>query len=93
MQEADRHGFHARGPQLADALAHLVLVERHEHVAVRHRHPLLHRQPVAALDERSRLPGQLLLEREVERLLVTGDVEDVAHALRRDHPDLGSRCG
>ena len=93
VQEADRDGFDARGLELADALAHLVLVERDEHLAVRHRHALLHRQPVAALDERPRLPGQLLLEREVERLLVTGDVEDVAHALRRDHPDLGSRVG
>jgi hypothetical protein len=91
VQEADRDGFHPCGPELADALAHLVLLERNEDVAVRHGHALLHRQPVAALDEGPRLPGQLLLEREVERLLVTGDVEDVAHALGRDHPDLGSR--
>jgi hypothetical protein len=34
---------------------------------------------VPALDERARLPRQLLLEREVERLLVARDVEDVAH--------------
>ena len=65
----------------AHALAHLVLVERDQHVAVRDGDALLDRQPVAALDERPRLPGQLLLEREVERLLVPGDVEDVAEAL------------
>ena len=46
---------------------------------------------MAALDERARLPRQLLLEREVERLLVPGDVEDVAEAVRRQHPDLGAR--
>src|SRR6185436_18665075 len=51
-------------------------------------HPLLHGQPVAPLDERPRLPRQLLLEREVERLLVPGDMDDVPEAVRRDHPGL-----
>ena len=48
---------------------------------------------MAALDERPRLPRQLLLEREVERLLVAGDVQDVAEALGGDHPDLGAGVG
>ena len=92
MQQADRDGLDAGRLQRAHALAHLVLVERHEHLAVRRGHALLDREPVAALDERPRLPRQLLLEREVERLLVPGDVQDVAEALGRDHPDLGAAC-
>ena len=54
--------------------------------------PLRHRQPVAAARERERLPGQVLVVREVERLLVARDVEDVAVALGRDHARRGRRC-
>jgi hypothetical protein len=46
---------------------------------------------VPSLDERAHLPRQVLLEGEVERLLVTRDVQDVAEAVGRDHPDLGAR--
>ena len=88
MQEADRDRLDAGLLQRAHALAHLGVVELDQHVAVRNCDPLLDRQAVAALDERPRLPRQLLLEREVERLLVPGDVDDVAEAVRRDHPGL-----
>jgi hypothetical protein len=91
VEQADRDALDAGLAQLPYALAHLLLVEGRQHLAVRHGDALLHGQPVAALDERPRLPGQLLLEREVVRLLVAGDVEDVAHPLRRDQPDLGAR--
>ena len=40
--------------------------------------------------QRARLPRQLLLEREVVRLLVARDVQDVAEALGRDQADLGA---
>ena len=91
VKQADGDRLDACGLQLADPLAHLVVVERDEHVAVRDGDALLHGQAVAALDERARLPGQLLLEREVVRLLVPRDVEDVAHPVRRDQPDLRAR--
>ena len=45
-------------------------------------------QPVAAAHDRVALPRQVLVVREVERLLVPRDVEDVAVALGRDQPDL-----
>jgi len=93
VEQADGDGLDSRVPQLAHALAHFVLVERDEDVAVRDGHALVDGQPVAALDERPRLPGQLLLEREVVRLLVPPDVEDVAEAVRRQHPDLCTRVG
>ena len=93
MQQADRDRLDAGLLQRPHALAHLVVVELDQHVAVRDGDPLLHRQPVAALDERPRLPRQLLLEREVERLLVPGDVDDVAEAVRRDHPGLRAGMG
>ena len=73
----------------ADLLARLRLVERDEHRAVAG-DPLGHRQPVAAAHDRVALPRQILVVREVERLLVPRDVEDVAVALGRDQPDLGA---
>jgi len=93
VQQADRDRLDAGVAQLPDPCAHLVVVERSQHVAARDGHALLDRQPVAALDEGARLPGQLLLEREVERLLVPRDVDDVPHPPGRQHPDLGARVG
>jgi hypothetical protein len=86
-EEADRDRLHARLLQPAHLLARPVLVERHEHGAVA-RDPLGHGQPVAAADDRVPLPRQILVVREVERLLVPRDVEDVAVALGRDQADL-----
>ena len=48
---------------------------------------------VAALDERARLPRQVLLQREVEGLFVACDVENVAKAFGRDHADLSTLVG
>ena len=93
MEQADGDGLDPRVAQLAHAPAHLVFVERDEDVAVRDGHALVDGQPVTALDERPRLPGQFLLKREVVRLLVARDVEDVAEAVRRQHPDLRTRVG
>src|SRR5438876_1035572 len=45
---------------------------------------------VATPHDRVALPRQILVVGEVERLLVARDVEDVAVALRRDHPDSGA---
>ena len=52
VKEADGDGLHAGIAQLQYSLAHLVLVEGHEHIPSGHRDALLHRQPVAALHER-----------------------------------------
>ena len=90
VKQADGDRVDAGLPELPDALAHLVLVERREHLAVGGRDALLDREAMPALGERPRLPRELLLEREVEGLLVAGDVEDVAEALGRQHPDLGA---
>jgi hypothetical protein len=86
-QEADGDSLDARGLELADLLARDALVERDEHLAVA-RDPLGHGQPVAAAGERIALPGEVLVVGEVQRLLVPRDVEDVAVALRGEHPDL-----
>ena len=85
-QEADGDRLDPRRLQLAHALPRALLVERHEHGAVL-QDPLGHRQPVAAPHDRVPLPRQVLVVREVQRLLVPCDVEDVAVALRRDQPD------
>ena len=89
-EEADRDRLDAGVLELAHLLARPLLVERHEHRAVA-RDPLGDGQPVAAAHDRVALPRQILVVREVERLLVPGDVEDVAVALGRDHPDGGAR--
>ena len=86
-EEADGDGLDARLLQLPDLLARFLLVERDQYRPVL-RDPLGNRQPVAAPHDRIPLPGEVLVVREVERLLVAGDVEDVAVALGRDHPDL-----
>ena len=93
VQEADRDRLDACLLQRPHSLAHLCVVELDQHVAVGDGDPLLHGQAVAALDERPRLPRQLLLEREVERLLVPRDVDDVAEAVRRDHPGVRAGMG
>ena len=85
-EEAHRDGLDPGLLQLADALACTLLVERDEHRAVL-QDPLGHGQPVPAPDDRVPLPGQILVVREVERLLVPRDVEDVAVALGRDQAD------
>ena len=47
-------------------------------------------EAVAAAHDRVPLPREILVVREVERLLVPGDVEDVAVALGRQHPHPGA---
>ena len=76
--------------QLAHALAHLVVVERSHDVPRRRRDALVDAQAVPPLDQRMALPGQLAVQREVQRPLVPSDVEDVAHALGGDKPDGGA---
>ena len=84
-QEADRDRLDAGVLERTHLGASLLLVERHEHGAVLD-DSLGHRQPVAPPHDRVPLPRQILVVREVERLLVPCDVEDVAVALGRDHP-------
>src|SRR5918912_252599 len=69
-------GLDAGVLQLPHLRACLLFVEWHEDAAVV-RDPLGHREPVAAPDDRVALPRQVLVVREVERLLVARDVEDV----------------
>ena len=88
VQQADRDRIDPRFAQCPRALAHLRLVERHDDLALGRGDALLDREPVAPPRQRARLPRQLLLEREVVRLLVARDVQDVAEALGRDQADL-----
>lgn len=90
MQQADGDGVDPGLGERPRPLAHLVLVERHDDLALRRGDALLDREPVAAPDQRARLPRQLLLQREVVRLLVARDVQDVAEALGRDEAHLGA---
>ena len=90
VQQADGDGVDPRLPQRPRALAHLRLVQRHDDLALGRRDPLLDREPVAPPHQWARLPRQLLLEREVVRLLVARDVQDVSKTLGRDQADLGA---
>ena len=85
-QEADAHRLDPGLLERPHLLARPHLVERDEHGAVA-LDPLRNGQPVASPNDRVALPGEILVVREVERLLVARDVEDVSVALRRDHPD------
>ena len=87
MQEADGDGLDARLLEQAHLAADGVLIERRDDLAVWRRYALGDDTAVSALDERARLPRQVLLDREVERLLVARDVEDVAEALGGDQAD------
>ena len=90
-EEADRHRLDAGLLERPDLRASLLLVQRHEHGAVLD-DPLGHRQPVAPPHDRVALPRQILVVREVERLLVPRDVEDVPVALGGEHAPPGHRC-
>ena len=89
-EEADADGLDPGLLQSPHLLPRARLVERHENRAVAG-NPLRHGQPVAPSDDRVALPRKILVVREVERLLVTRDVEDVAVALGRQHPDRRAR--
>ncbi len=86
-QQADGHRLDLLALEAAHLGAHLVVVERDQDVAVLV-DALVDGEPEAAPHDRLRLPRQVLPEREVHRLLVARDVQDVAIALGRDHPDL-----
>jgi hypothetical protein len=86
-QEANGDRLDPGLPQSAHLLARSLLVERDEHRAVA-RDSLGDGQAVPAADDRIPLPRQILVVREVQRLLVPGDVKDVAVALGRDQADL-----
>ena len=88
-EQADGDGLDLLGLEAANLRAHLVVIERDEDRAVLV-DALVDRQPEAPPHDRLRLPRQVLPEREVHRLLVARDVQDVAVALGRDHPDLGA---
>ena len=80
-QEAHGDRFHALVAQLARRAAHLVLVERHEHLARGRNDPLGDDLAMTTLDERPRLPRDVLHDRVVLRPLVAADVDDVTKAL------------
>ena len=92
VAEQETHGdrFDAFLFQFTRGFAHLVLVERSDHLAARRRQPLGHRFAVTALHQRPVLPGDLLHDRIVLRALVAADVDDVAVALGRDHARFGA---
>ena len=88
-QKADCYRLDFGLLQLADRLAHLLLVKGLGHVAVGCVDAFVHRQPVAPPHQGILLPGEILLNAEVVGPLVTGDMEDVAVTLRGQHPGLG----
>nr|WP_228430456.1 hypothetical protein [Baekduia soli] len=84
-QEADADRLHAPVLELEDRLDRARLVERDRDLARGH-DALGDRLAVLALHQRPALVGDVLHEREVVRPLVAADVDDVAEALRRQHP-------
>ena len=88
-EKADGDGVDGGLLQLADLGADLAVVQRDLDRTVGE-DALVDRQAVAAACDRERLPRQVLPQREVHRLLVPRDVDDVAIALRRDHADVGA---
>ena len=93
VQETDRDRLDASALEEEHLATHGVFVERRDDLAVGRGDALGHDAAMAALDQRTRLPRQVLLEREVERLLVARNVENVAEAFGRDHADLGALVG
>ena len=89
-EEADGDRLHTLVPQRACGLAHAVLVQRLQHVALRRHPPLLHGEAVAAAHQRARLPRDVLHDRVVLGPLVTADMDDVAVAGGGDHAGLGA---
>ena len=90
-REEEAHGdsVDLRLLQLADLRADLTVVERNLHRAVGE-NTLVDGQAIAATCDRVGLPRQVLPQREVHRLLVARDVQDVAITLGRDHADVGA---
>ena len=93
VQEADSNRLDASALEEEHLASHSVFVERRDDLAVGRSHTLGDDAAVAALDERARLPRQVLLQREVEGLFVACDVENVAKAFGRDHADLSTLVG
>jgi hypothetical protein len=87
-EEADGDRLDALVAQVLGGDADGVLVERREDRAGRWQQPLRHGAAELALDQRPRLPGDVLLDRVVVGALVAADVDDVAEALGGDHPRL-----
>ena len=89
-EEADHDRLDPLLAQRSRGLAHAVLVQRLQHVALRRHPPLLHGEAVAAAHQRARLPRDVLHDGVVLGPLVTADVDDVAVAGRGDHAGLGA---
>ena len=87
-QEADGDRLDALRLQFHRGLAHGGLVQRHDLLAGRRDQPPRDGLAVAALDQRTALPGQFLHDRIVLDALVAGDVDDVAEALIGDETGL-----
>ena len=86
VQQAHRDCLDTRRLQLANALAHLAVIQLDKRVAVRRRDPLVDGEPMTPFHERMALPRQLAVKREVVGPFVSRDVEDVAHTLGGDQP-------
>ena len=86
-QETHRYGLHTSRFQLAGSLADLVLIEWDEDVAMRRDAVLADDFAMPTLHQYAVLPGDLLLDRVILRLLMQADVDDVAIALGGHHAD------
>ena len=89
-EEADGDRLHALLAQRPRSLAHALLVQRLQHLALRRHPPLAHGHAVAPAHQRARLPGDVLHDRVVLRALVAADMDDVAVAGRGDHAGHGA---
>src|SRR6266851_2715171 len=85
-QEADGYRLDTVVAQRASGLAHPRLVERDQHVAAWRNEALRHRSAVPPAGQRPVLPWHLLADRIMLRPLVAPDMDDIAIALRGDHP-------
>ena len=83
--EADHDRADAALSKQRAGAADRVLVERHGDRAGRRQDAFVHRDPVAALDQRLALPGNVEMQAEIAWPLVTPDMEDVTKAMGGDH--------
>ena len=89
-KKADCDGFDAGVAQRDRRVAHPLFVQWLEFLPVRRREAPSDHHAIAAFDQRTVLPRQLLSDRVVLDPLMTPDMQDVAKALVGDHASFGA---
>lgn len=90
VEKAHDHRADAARLEQLGRFEQLLFDEFGSDIAMRRHDSLGDRDPVAAPDERMRLPGYVELQRKVVGPLVSSDMQDVAKAARRQHADFGA---